>query len=213
MRLEPILPSPSSSRPGPHTLADAPSPVSASAVDAEPAGSHTYPSAATPEQRLAAAGHHLPAVPRPRGHYAPFHLLPMPGGRCGLVISGQTCRVNGVAMAGICAPGMALEPVRAAARVAMLNLLAAVAAACGGVLPVRLDVCRMRGFLRTTADFTQHSAVLDAASELLHTAWPDAARPARTVVGVASLPDGAFIEIELDAVLPSAAGHGREAQA
>jgi enamine deaminase RidA (YjgF/YER057c/UK114 family) len=128
----------------------------------------------------------------------------MPEGSRLLAFSGQTCRVEGVAVAGTCAPGQSLAPARAAAEIAMLNLLAAVASACGGNLPARLDVCRIRGFVRSTADFTAHSAVLDAASDILHTAWPDAARPARTVVGVASLPDGAFIEIEMDAVLPAA---------
>lgn len=157
--------------------------------------------ATTPEQRLAAAGHRLPAAPQPRGHYAPFHLSPMLHGGHSLTVSGQTSRVEGVAVAGLCAPGEPLDRARAAAEIAMLNLLAAVAAACGGALPARLDMCRMRGFIRSTADFTAHSAVLDAASDVLHTAWPDAPRPARTVVGVASLPDSAFIEIELDALL------------
>ena len=157
--------------------------------------------ATTPEQRLAAAGHRLPAAPQPRGRYAPFRLLPIPHGGHWLAVSGQTSRVEGVAIAGLCTPGEPLDRARAAAEVAMLNLLAAVAAACGGALPERLDVCRVRGFLRTTADFTAHSAVLDAASDVLHAAWPDAPRPARTVVGVASLPNSAFVEIELDALL------------
>ena len=161
-------------------------------------------SASTPEQRLSMAGHRLPSAPEPRGHYAPFHLWQLQDGCIRLAVSGQTCRVEGVAVVGTCTPGASLEPARAAARIAMLNVLAAVAAACGGALPARLDTCRLRGFLRSTPDFVKHSAVLDAASELLQTAWPDAPRPARTVVGVASLPDGAFIEIELDAVLPPA---------
>lgn len=162
-------------------------------------------SATTPQQRLQQAGYRLPPVPQPRGHYAPFHASLLADGSQHLTLSGQTCRIDGVAVAGICAPGEPLEPMRAAAEIAMLNLLAAVAAACGGVLPQRLEVSRLRGFLRSTPDFTAHSAVLDAASNILHTAWPDAVRPARTVVGVASLPDGAFIEIELDAVLPAEA--------
>lgn len=77
----------------------------------------------------------------------------MPDGRRGLTFSGHTCRVDGVAIAGVCAPGLSLGPARA------------------------------------------------AASDILRTAWPDAERPARTAVGVASRPDGAFIEIEMDAVL------------
>ena len=157
-------------------------------------------SATTPEQRLAAAGYALPAPPKPRGAYAPFHLQVMSPGSRWLTVSGQTCRIDGGAIAGCCAPGNSLEPARAAAKVAMLSVLAAVAAACGGALPNCLDVCRVRGFIRSMAEFTAHTAVLDAASDVLSTAWPDAISPARTAVGVASLPDGAFIEIEMEAV-------------
>jgi enamine deaminase RidA (YjgF/YER057c/UK114 family) len=154
-----------------------------------------------PEERLAAAGHQLPQAPRPRGNYSPFHLQAMPGGQRLLTVSGQTCRVEGVAIAGICAPGTSLEAASHAARVAMLNVLALVAAASGGTLPLELDVCRIRGFIRSTNDFTAHTQVLDAASELLNIAWPDAPLPARTAVGVESLPDMALIEIEMDAFL------------
>lgn len=162
----------------------------------------------TPEARLAAAGHRLPAPPQPRGSYAPFHLQALAGGQRLLTVSGQTCRVDGVALAGVCTPGASLEPAQDAARVAMRNVLAAVAAATGGALPARLDVLRVRGFVRSTADFGAHTAVLDAASAVLGIAWPDAALPARTAVGVGSLPDGAFIEIELDALLPASPDPG-----
>jgi enamine deaminase RidA (YjgF/YER057c/UK114 family) len=158
-------------------------------------------SAATPEQRLAAAGYLLPAPPKPRGAYAPFHLQVISPGSRLLTVSGQTCHIDGVAISGCCAPGDSLEPARAAAKVAMLNLLAAVAAACGGALPTCLEVCRLRGFIRSTAEFDAHTAVLDAASDILRTAWPGALSPARTAVGVTSLPDRALIEIEMDAVL------------
>jgi enamine deaminase RidA (YjgF/YER057c/UK114 family) len=125
----------------------------------------------------------------------------MPGGGQFLTISGQTCRVNGVAITGMCAAGASLEHAREAATVAMLNVLAAVAAACQGSLPAHLHVCRLRGFVRCSPEFQAHTAVLDAASLLLAIAWPDAPKPARTAVGVPSLPDSAVIEIELDAIL------------
>lgn len=160
----------------------------------------------TPEGRLAAAGHGLPAPPEPRGCYAPCHRAPLAPGVDLVTISGQTPRVDGVAQAGLCAAGAPLEPARAAARVAMLRVLAAVALACGGVLPERLQVLRLRGYVRSTPEFGAHTAVLDAASELLQAAWPDAPLPARTAVGVPSLPDGALIEIELDALWHHAAG-------
>ena len=76
---------------------------------------------------------------------------------------------------------------RTAAKVAMLNALATVAAVCGGALPTCLDVCRVRGFIRSKAEFTAHTAVLDAASDVLSTTWLNASSPARTAVGAASL--------------------------
>ncbi|QMV74620.1 RidA family protein [Comamonas piscis] len=156
----------------------------------------------SPEERLAQAGLALPPPPQPRGNYAPFHLHPLRGGDYQLTFSGQTCRVNGVAIAGMCTPAESIEPAREAAKTAMLNLLAAVSVACDGALPARLVVTRLRGFIRSSVEFTAHTRVLDAASEMLTIAWPEVARPARTAVGVSSLPDGAFIEIEMDAILP-----------
>lgn len=155
--------------------------------------------ASTPEDRLSAAGHTLPAPPQPRGNYAPFHLHTGPAGSQHLSLSGQTSRIDGIAVRGSCSGEASVEPARAAARVAMLNLLAALALAAGGKLPERLRITRVRGFVRSTADFTSHTRVLDAASDLLRIAWPDTPLPSRTVVGVVSLPDGAYIEVELDA--------------
>ena len=158
-------------------------------------------SISTPEERLLAAGYRLPPAPQPRGAYAPFHSMPLPGGGQMLTISGQTCRVNGVAIAGTCEPDAALAPAQETAAIAMLNVLAAVSAACDGALPGSLRVVRLRGFVRASPAFQAHTAVLDAASNLLRIAWPDAPLPARTAVGVSSLPDGAMVEIEMDAVL------------
>ncbi len=154
----------------------------------------------TPEGRLAAAGHALPASPQPRGRYAPYHRAPLAPGVDLVTISGQTPRVDNVAQAGICVPGEPLDTARSGARLAMLRVLSALALACGGALPAQLDLLRLRGYVRSTPDFGSHTAVLDAASELLSIAWPDAALPARTAVGVPSLPDGAIVEIELDAL-------------
>ncbi|MGO4329090.1 RidA family protein [Cupriavidus sp. 2TAF22] len=156
----------------------------------------------TPEARLAAAGHVLPPAPQPRGAYAPFNVA---GDWIG--ISGQTSRRDGVAMAGMCRADADVEPARQAAQVAMLNALAALRAACGGGLERVVQVTRLRGFIRSGTDFTRHTAVLDAASDVLSHAFPEHALPARTAVGVASLPDQAWIEIELEARLSPAASH------
>jgi enamine deaminase RidA (YjgF/YER057c/UK114 family) len=150
----------------------------------------------TPEARLAAAGFVLPPAPVPRGSYAPACAF---AGR--ISISGQTPRRDGIAMAGCCATEADIPAARVAAEVAMLNALAALRAAAGGRLAAVRQVTRLRGFVRAHGDFTRHSAVADSASALLALAFPDQALPARTVVGVASLPDRAWIEIELEACL------------
>jgi len=46
--------------------------------------------------------------------------------------------------------------------------------------------------------------VLDAASDVLSIAFPQHALPARSALGVASLPDGVWVELEIDAVVESA---------
>jgi len=138
----------------------------------------------------------LPPAPVPRGSYAPSCTA---GGW--VVISGQTCRVDGIAMAGACDAATDLALPQEAARVAMRNTLAALKAACGGDLGRVRQVLQLRGFVRSTADFCRHTAVLDAASELLRCVFPAQALPARTAVGVSSLPDGAWVELELLALV------------
>lgn len=150
--------------------------------------------------RLQAAGHSLPAPPQPRGLYAPACRMPLDAGCAWVHVAGQTCRVEGVALAGLCRGDADLAPAARAAEVAALNALAALQAAAGGLAQV-LQIVRLRGYVRAAPDFRRHAAVLDGASRVLGLAFPDQPPPARTAVGVASLPDAAWIEIELEAVI------------
>lgn len=154
----------------------------------------------TPEERLAAAGLVLPPAPQPRGSYAPCHVHEVAGQRW-VAVSGQTSRIHGQALAGICEADSDLEPARHAATVAMLNSLAALRTACGGELARVQHVVRLRGFVRSAPGFGAHPRVLDAASAVLAIAFPQHALPARSALGVASLPDGVWVELEIDAVV------------
>ncbi|WP_066741955.1 RidA family protein [Cupriavidus sp. D384] len=157
----------------------------------------------TPEARLAAAGLALPPVSAPRGHYAPFCAVPA-GNAQWVSISGQVCRRDGVAMSGQCRTDDDLAPARQAAEVSMLNALAALRQACGGELSRVVQVVRLRGFIRATDTFARHPAVLDAASAVLRVAFPDQPLPARSALGVSSLPDCAWTEIEVEAIVGNA---------
>lgn len=145
---------------------------------------------------MTAAHPDLPPAPAPRGRYAPFCSA---GGW--VAVSGQTSRVDGIAMAGLCDATTDLAVPRQAARVAMHNALAALRSACDGDLGRVRQVLQLRGFVRSGADFGRHGTVLDAASDVLAGAFPAMPLPARTAVGVASLPDGAWVELELLALV------------
>lgn len=156
--------------------------------------------AASPEALLGAAGFTLPEVSRPRGSYAPYCIVDTDASRW-VSIAGQVCRRQGVAMAGQCRGQADVEPARRAAEVSMLNALAALRMACDDDLSNVIQIVRVRGFIRAAPDFGHHPAVLDAASAILRIAFPEQPLPARSALGVASLPDGAWIEIEIDAVV------------
>ena len=120
-------------------------------------------------------------------------------------MSGQTSRINGHPLAGICEEGRDLQPARHAATVAMLNTLAALRTACGGELARVQYVVRLRGYVRSAPGFGAHPRVLDAASDVLAIAFPHLALPARSAIGVGSLPDGVWVELEVEAVVDPAA--------
>ncbi len=58
-------------------------------------------------------------------------------------------------------------------------------------------VVALNGYLQASNDFTDHVPVMDAASEVLRQLFPHTALPARTTVGVASLPRGGVAEVSL----------------
>ncbi|MGO4152407.1 hypothetical protein [Cupriavidus sp. YAF13] len=83
---------------------------------------------ASPEARLAAAGFALPSAPVLRGMYAPSCMVSGQEGRW-IAISGQTCRQDGIAIAGICHGEYDVADARLAAEVAMLRRCGMLAAA------------------------------------------------------------------------------------
>ena len=85
---------------------------------------------------------------------------------------------------------------REAARIAALNVLS-VAKKHLGSLDKVTGVVRLAVYLATEGDFVAHPKVADAASELLCDVFGEDKLPVRTVLGVASLPLGAPVEIEV----------------
>lgn len=82
------------------------------------------------------------------------------------------------------------------AALAALNAIAAVRGVIGDLDRVS-RIVKVTGFVAGVEGFAAHPQVVNGASELLGEVWGEAGRHARSAVGVASLPLGSPVEIEL----------------
>jgi enamine deaminase RidA (YjgF/YER057c/UK114 family) len=146
----------------------------------------------TATDRLAELGLVIPAPAPPKGAYFPSR-------RCGdqLWVSGATARSEGApALRGVVGADVSAELARDQARLAALNLLGAIDAAVG--LDSVGAVVALRGYVRAVPEFDTHPQVIDGASRLLLDVFGEnIGAHARTAIGVASLPGGACVELDL----------------
>ena len=151
--------------------------------------------------RLAELGLVLPPPAPPKGTYSPSR-------RCGdqLWVSGATARRGGSpALRGVVGADVTVDEARAQAATAALNLLGAVKAAAG--LDAVAAIVHLRGYVRATTEFDAHPTIVDGASQLLIDVFgARIGAHARTAIGVASLPGGACVELELVVSLTEAGG-------
>lgn len=146
----------------------------------------------TPEERLAELGLEVPDVSPPVAVY-------VPAVRTGdyVFTSGQLpMRAGELITTGVVGAGVTPEEAFACAQQCALNAIAAVKAEIGDLSLVK-RVVKVVGFVASTPDFTGQPGVVNGASELLGTAFGDAGVHARSAVGVASLPLGAPVEVEI----------------
>jgi len=142
--------------------------------------------------RLQSLGLSLPVPPKPVALYVP---VVRSGGL--LFLSGTLPFVDGkLAFSGRVGATLTVAQGKAAARIALLNALAVIAAECGGLDAVK-RIVRMGVYVASPAGFTEHPAVANGASELLIDLFGDAGRHARIAVGAVSLPLDAPVEIEM----------------
>lgn len=141
-------------------------------------------------ERLAAFEWTLPDPPEPRGLYAPIQQ------HSGLVyVSGQLSRSATGIIQGPATAQTVEATYAAAGKACLLRSLAAIKQY---VDLEQLDrPLFLRGYIFADATFTQHSSVLDHVSRPLAALFEPAVPPARSAIGVASLPDGGLLEIEL----------------
>lgn len=88
-----------------------------------------------------------------------------------------------------------LEEAYTAARETMLHILAIIEKDVD--LDEIVSVEKMIGFVRSASDFVRQPAVIDGASDVLIEIFGENGRHARTATGVAQLPFGASVQLEL----------------
>jgi enamine deaminase RidA (YjgF/YER057c/UK114 family) len=142
-------------------------------------------------ERLRTAGHELPDPPGALGTYRPARRAG------GLVFTaGQLpLRDGSLITSGRVGAEVPSEVAKACASQAALNALAAASTVCG--LDEVAAVVRLTGYVSSAPGFTAQPGVVDGASEVMLAAFGDDGAHSRVAVGVAALPLGAPVEIEV----------------
>ena len=148
---------------------------------------------ATPiAQRLASLGITLPPLAIPAAAYVPF-------ARTGSLVflSGHIAKRNGQAWVGQLGATMDTAEGQAAARSVAIDLLGTLQAAVGDLGKVR-RIVKVMSLVNSTAQFTEQHLVTNGCSQLLGDVFgPEIGAHARSAFGVAQLPMGACVEIEM----------------
>jgi enamine deaminase RidA (YjgF/YER057c/UK114 family) len=90
---------------------------------------------------------------------------------------------------------LGMDAGRAAAETVMLNVLGTLRSELGELSRIERFV-KLVVFVNATAEFTEHHLVADGATDLLVRLFGDRGRPARSAIGVTSLPYGFAVEVE-----------------
>lgn len=138
----------------------------------------------------------LPPVATPAAAYVPF----VQTGNV-VFISGHIARREGKPWVGQLGKTMGTEEGKAAARQIAVDLMGTLQAAAGGDLNRVKRIVKLVSLVNSAPDFTEHHLVTNGCSELLGQVFGDKGAHARSAFGVAQIPMGACVEIEMVAEL------------
>jgi enamine deaminase RidA (YjgF/YER057c/UK114 family) len=149
--------------------------------------------------RLAKLGITLPPVAVPAAAYVPF-------ARTGnlIFISGHIAKREGKPWVGQLGRDMTTSDAKLAARAIAIDLIGTLQAAVGDLGKVE-RIVKVMSLVNSTPDFTEQHLVTNGCSELLGEIFGDKGAHARSAFGVAQIPMGACVEIELIAQVSTAA--------
>ena len=133
----------------------------------------------------------LPPVAVPAAAYVPFV-------RTGnlVFLSGHIAKKDGKPWVGQLGKTMGTAEGQQAARAVAIDLLGTLHAATGDLGKVK-RIVKVMGLVNSTGDFTEQHLVINGCSELMAQVFGAAGSHARSAFGVAQIPLGACVEIEL----------------
>jgi enamine deaminase RidA (YjgF/YER057c/UK114 family) len=141
--------------------------------------------------KLKELGIALPPVATPAAAYVPF----VQTGNL-VFLSGHIAKKDGKAWVGQLGKNMKTEEGKAAARAIAIDLMGTLQAAVGDLGKVK-RIVKVMSLVNSTPDFTEQHLVTNGASELLGQVFGDKGAHARSAFGVAQIPTGACVEIEM----------------
>ena len=142
-------------------------------------------------QKLAELGIELPPVAIPAAAYVPF----VQSGNL-LFLSGHIAKKDGKPWVGQLGKDLVTADGKAAARAIAIDLMGTLHAAVGDLNRIK-RIVKLMSLVNSTADFTEQHLVTNGASELIGQVFGDKGAHARSAFGVAQIPLGACVEIEL----------------
>ncbi len=144
------------------------------------------------QDRLKSLGIELPPLAVPAAAYVPFV-------RTGnlVFISGHIAKKDGKVWAGQLGKDVDTATGKQAARAIAIDLMGTLSAAVGGDLEKVVRIVKVMSLVNSTPDYTEQHLVTNGCSELLGEVFGDAGKHARSAFGVAQIPMGACVEIEL----------------
>jgi enamine deaminase RidA (YjgF/YER057c/UK114 family) len=149
----------------------------------------------TIEARLTELGITLTPPPAPAGAFVPFVQIDRT-----LYLSGHIARRDGKPWTGRLGDRMTTADGKEAARAVAIDLLGTLQAATGNLSRIK-RIAKLLVLVNSSPAFTEQHLVANGASELLRDLFGEQGLHARSAFGVAQLPLGSCVEIELIAEL------------
>jgi len=143
-------------------------------------------------EKLKALNITLPEVTQPVAAYVMY-------ARVGntVYLSGHLAKREGKSWVGQFGKNISVDEGRIAARNAAIDMVATLQHACNGDLNRVKRIVKVLSLVNSTSDFTDHHLITNGASELLVEIFGEKGKHARSAFGVAQIPTGACVEMEM----------------